>query len=64
VKRNGDGYITNPAGKTIKGRHAPPPPHLRELQALTRHLENLHETRQQQLNRLEGNKTKGVGIQC
>jgi transposase len=38
----------------------PPPPHLRELQALTRHLENLIETRQQQLNRLEGAKTKGV----
>jgi transposase len=38
----------------------PPPPHRRELQALTRHLENLIETRQQQLNRLEGSKTKGV----
>lgn len=38
----------------------PPPPHLRELQALTRHLENLHETRQQQLNRLESAKAKGV----
>jgi transposase len=38
----------------------PPPPHLRELQALTRHLENLIETRQQQLNRLESAKTKGV----
>jgi transposase len=38
----------------------PPPAHLRELQALTRHLENLIETRQQQLNRLEGAKTKGV----
>jgi transposase len=38
----------------------PPPAHLRELQALTRHLENLIETRQQQLNRLEGTKTKGV----
>jgi transposase len=38
----------------------PPAPHLRELQALTRHLENLHETRQQQLNRLESAKTKGV----
>jgi transposase len=38
----------------------PPPPHLRELQALTRHLENLIETRQQQLNRLEGNNTKVV----
>lgn len=38
----------------------PPPPHRRELQALTRHLENLIETRQQQLNRLESAKTKGV----
>ena len=38
----------------------PPPAHWRELQALTRHLENLLETRQQQLNRLEGSKTKGV----
>ena len=38
----------------------PPPAQLRELQALTRHLENLIETRQQQLNRLEGAKTKGV----
>lgn len=31
---------------------APAPLHLRELQALTRHLENLLETRQQQINRL------------
>jgi transposase len=38
----------------------PPPAHLRELQALTRHLENLLETKQQQLNRLEGTKPKGV----
>lgn len=38
----------------------PPPAHLRELQALTRHLENLIETRQQQLNRLESARTKGV----
>ena len=38
----------------------PPPPHRRELQALTRHLDNLIETRQQQLNRLESAKTKGV----
>jgi len=38
----------------------PAPAHLRELQALTRHLENLHETRQQQLNRLEGTNTKSV----
>lgn len=38
----------------------PPPAHWRELQAMTRHLENLIETRQQQLNRLEGAKTKEV----
>ena len=38
----------------------PAPPHLRELQALTRHLENLLETRQQQLNRLEVTNTKEV----
>jgi len=38
----------------------PPPPHLRELQALTRHLENLIETRQQQINRLEATNTKNV----
>src|SRR5687768_13206039 len=38
----------------------PPPPHFRELQALTRHLENLLETRQQQLNRLETATTKEV----
>lgn len=38
----------------------PPPVHLRELQALTRHLENLLETRQQQVNRLEVATTKDV----
>ena len=38
----------------------PPAPHLRELQALTRHLENLQETRQQQLNRIESTRTKTV----
>ena len=38
----------------------PPPAHFRELQALTRHLENLLETRQQQLNRLETTTTKNV----
>lgn len=38
----------------------PPPAHLRELQALTRHLENLSETKQQQLNRLETTKAKEV----
>jgi len=38
----------------------PPAPQLRELQALTRHLDNLLETRQQQLNRLDGVSTKTV----
>lgn len=38
----------------------PPPPQLRELQSLTRHLENLLETRQQQVNRLEGAHAKSV----
>ena len=38
----------------------PAPTQVRELQALTRHLEDLQEMRQQQLNRLEGSKTKGV----
>src|SRR5262245_7639233 len=38
----------------------PPPPHVRELQALTRHLEALTETRQQQLNRLDTAKAKPV----
>lgn len=38
----------------------PAPAEIRELRALTRHLENLHETRQQQLNRLEGAKAKAV----
>jgi len=38
----------------------PPPAHLRQLQALTRHLTDLSETRQQQLNRLESAKTKDV----
>lgn len=38
----------------------PPPPQWRELQALTRHLENLLELRQQQLNRLEATNTKKV----
>lgn len=39
---------------------APAPAHLRELQALTRHLENLLETRQQQINRLAVTNTKEV----
>jgi transposase len=38
----------------------PAPAHFRELQALTRHLENLLETRQQQLNRLEMATAKNV----
>jgi len=38
----------------------PPPAHWRQLQALTRHLENLSETRQQQINRLEVTNTKEV----
>ena len=38
----------------------PAPAHFRELQALTRHLENLLETRQQQLNRLQTTTTKTV----
>lgn len=38
----------------------PPSTQLRELQALTRHLENLHDTRQQQVNRLEGVNNKVV----
>jgi transposase len=38
----------------------PATPQLRELQSLTRHLENLLETRQQQLNRLEGINAKSV----
>jgi len=38
----------------------PPPVHLRQLQALTRHLENLSETRQQQVNRLESTKAEDV----
>jgi transposase len=38
----------------------PAPPEIGELRALTRHLDNLHETRQQQLNRLEGAKAKAV----
>jgi transposase len=38
----------------------PPSAQLRELQALTRHLENLLDTRQQQVNRLEGVNNKAV----
>ncbi len=38
----------------------PPSTQLRELQALTRHLENLHDTRRQQVNRLEGVNNQAV----
>jgi transposase len=38
----------------------PPAAHFRELQALTRHRDNLLETRQQQLNRLAATNTKSV----
>ena len=38
----------------------PPTAQLRELQSLTRHLENLLETRQQQVNRREGSNAKSV----
>lgn len=38
----------------------PPSTQLRKLQALTRHLENLHDTRQQQVNRLEGVNNQAV----
>jgi len=38
----------------------PPPAELRQLQALTRHLDGLIETRQQQLNRLESARSKEV----
>lgn len=39
---------------------APAPPQVHELRALTRHLDNLFETRQQQMNRLEVTNTKEV----
>ena len=38
----------------------PPAPELRQLQALTRHLEGLIQTRQQQMNRLESARSKEV----
>ena len=65
LRRNKDdrpdaGLIRRFCEKQRPAAWTPPPAHLRELQALTRHLENLIETRQQQLNRLEGAKTKGV----
>jgi transposase len=54
------GLIRRFCEKQRPARWTPPPAHLRELQALTRHLENLHETRQQQQNRLEATSTKSV----
>jgi transposase len=54
------GLIRRFCEKQRPARWTPPPPHLRELQALTRHLENLHETRQQQQNRLEATNAKTV----
>jgi transposase len=65
LRRNKDdqpdaGLIRRFCEKQQPAAWTPLPAPVRELQALTRHLENLHETRQQQLNRLEGNKTKGV----
>lgn len=54
------GLIRRFCEKQRPARWTPPPPHLRELQALTRHLENLHETRQQQQNRLDATSTKTV----
>jgi len=54
------GLIRRFCEKQRPARWTPPPAYLRELQALTRHLENLHETRQQQQNRLEATTTKSV----
>src|SRR5690348_7402315 len=54
------GLIRRFCEKQCPDAWTPPPAHFRELQALTRHLENLLETRQQQLNRLETATTKTV----
>ena len=54
------GLIRRFCEKQQPAHWTPPPPHLRELQALTRHLDNLLETRQQQQNRLESTTTKSV----
>jgi transposase len=54
------GLIRRYCEKQRPAAWTPAPTQVRELQALTRHLENLHQTRQQQLNRLEASKTKGV----
>jgi len=65
LRRNKDdrpdaGLIRRFCEKQRPAPWTPPPVHLRELQALTRHLENLIETRQQQINRLETTNTKNV----
>ena len=65
LRRNKDdrpdaGLIRRFCEKQRPAPWTPPPVHLRELQALTRHLENLIETRQQQVNRLETTNTKQV----
>ncbi len=65
LRRNKDdrpdaGLIRRFCEKQRPAPWTPPPVHLRELQALTRHLENLIETRQQQINRLEATNTKNV----
>jgi transposase len=54
------GLIRRFCDKQRPAAWTPPPTHFRELQALTRHLENLLETRQQQINRLEITNTKEV----
>jgi transposase len=65
LRRNKDdrpdaGLIRRFCEKQRPAPWTPPPVHLRELQALTRHLDNLIETRQQQINRLEATNTKNV----
>lgn len=54
------GLIRRFCEKQCPAAWTPPPAPFRQLQALTRHLENLLETRQQQLNRLETTTTKTV----
>lgn len=54
------GLIRRFCEKQCPAAWTPPAAHFRELQALTRHLDNLLETRQQQLNRLETTTTKPV----
>ena len=58
--RSDAGLIRRFCEKQQPAAWTPAPAHFRELQALTRHLENLLETRQQQLNRLETATTKEV----